>query len=238
MTARGRRPTPKVLAALAQECVRATFFLIGKPASEHPDLVRRIAAEGHTHRPSHLARIAASMQNPASNAESEIDQRHCRGRNGASRGRDHDPEHAVLPLSRLSKCHTGDARPAAIARHRGVRRRPLGQRLGQMTPRQRIEAADRAAQGRRQGDHPAARSEGANRGHAAGFPALSDGQHYRVVHIVPAGPQRPVFGQVPVNPEIRSESDQLRRRSWPTNVQSVTSRSDNCENADVGFMSR
>src|SRR6516164_3856121 len=40
--------TPKVLAELAQECVRATFFLIGKPASEHPDLVRRIAAEGHT----------------------------------------------------------------------------------------------------------------------------------------------------------------------------------------------
>jgi len=42
------RTTPKVLAALAHECVRATFFLIGKPASEHPALVRRIAAEGHT----------------------------------------------------------------------------------------------------------------------------------------------------------------------------------------------
>src|SRR6266550_5972611 len=40
--------TPRVLAALAHECVRATFFLIGKPASEHPELVRRIAAEGHT----------------------------------------------------------------------------------------------------------------------------------------------------------------------------------------------
>src|ERR1700710_526965 len=39
--------TPKVLAALASECVRATFFLIGKPASEHPDLARRHAAEGH-----------------------------------------------------------------------------------------------------------------------------------------------------------------------------------------------
>ena len=38
----------KVLAALARECVRATFFLIGKPASEHPALVRRMAAEGHT----------------------------------------------------------------------------------------------------------------------------------------------------------------------------------------------
>jgi peptidoglycan/xylan/chitin deacetylase (PgdA/CDA1 family) len=40
--------TPRVLAALANECVRATFFLIGKPASEHPNLVRRIAAEGHS----------------------------------------------------------------------------------------------------------------------------------------------------------------------------------------------
>jgi peptidoglycan/xylan/chitin deacetylase (PgdA/CDA1 family) len=40
--------TPRVLATLAHECVRATFFLIGKPASEHPDLVRRIAAEGHS----------------------------------------------------------------------------------------------------------------------------------------------------------------------------------------------
>jgi len=40
--------TPKVLAALARDCVLATFFLIGKPASEHPTLVRRIAADGHS----------------------------------------------------------------------------------------------------------------------------------------------------------------------------------------------
>jgi len=40
--------TPKVLAALARECVRATFFLIGRSASAHPELVRRIAAQGHT----------------------------------------------------------------------------------------------------------------------------------------------------------------------------------------------
>ncbi|MBA4033399.1 MAG: polysaccharide deacetylase [Bradyrhizobium sp.] len=40
--------TPKVLAALAHECVRATFFLIGKPASERPEMVRRLAAQGHT----------------------------------------------------------------------------------------------------------------------------------------------------------------------------------------------
>jgi peptidoglycan/xylan/chitin deacetylase (PgdA/CDA1 family) len=40
--------TPIVLRELSQECVHATFFLIGKPASEHPDLVQRVAAEGHT----------------------------------------------------------------------------------------------------------------------------------------------------------------------------------------------
>jgi len=40
--------TRKVLAALAGECVHATFFLVGKPASEHPDIVRLIAAAGHT----------------------------------------------------------------------------------------------------------------------------------------------------------------------------------------------
>src|ERR1700749_2096966 len=40
--------TPKVLDAWAPECVLAPFFLIGKPASEHPELVRRIAAMGHS----------------------------------------------------------------------------------------------------------------------------------------------------------------------------------------------
>src|SRR5882757_3789443 len=35
--------TSKVLKALADECVRATFFLIGKSASEHPELVRTMA---------------------------------------------------------------------------------------------------------------------------------------------------------------------------------------------------
>src|ERR1700742_1564137 len=40
--------TSKVLKALANECVLATFFLIGKPASEHRDLVRKIAAAGHS----------------------------------------------------------------------------------------------------------------------------------------------------------------------------------------------
>src|SRR5712671_6373972 len=64
--------TPRVLKALAQECVRATFFLIGKPASEHPDLVRRIAAEGHTvgH---HTWLHRSLMQIPPGETRDEID---------------------------------------------------------------------------------------------------------------------------------------------------------------------
>ncbi|MET0968979.1 MAG: polysaccharide deacetylase family protein [Tardiphaga sp.] len=41
--------TTKILAALAQECVRATFFLIGQQSTgANAALIRRMAAEGHT----------------------------------------------------------------------------------------------------------------------------------------------------------------------------------------------
>jgi peptidoglycan/xylan/chitin deacetylase (PgdA/CDA1 family) len=40
--------TPKVLDALKRECVRATFFLLGKNAEPHPELARRALAEGHS----------------------------------------------------------------------------------------------------------------------------------------------------------------------------------------------
>jgi peptidoglycan/xylan/chitin deacetylase (PgdA/CDA1 family) len=40
--------TTRILAALARECVQATFFMIGRSAAANPELVRRIAAEGHT----------------------------------------------------------------------------------------------------------------------------------------------------------------------------------------------
>jgi peptidoglycan-N-acetylglucosamine deacetylase len=39
--------TPAILDALARRGMRATFFLVGERAARHPDLVRRIAAEGH-----------------------------------------------------------------------------------------------------------------------------------------------------------------------------------------------
>jgi peptidoglycan/xylan/chitin deacetylase (PgdA/CDA1 family) len=39
--------TPRLLTVLAGHDVRATFFLIGSRAKEQPELVKRIAAEGH-----------------------------------------------------------------------------------------------------------------------------------------------------------------------------------------------
>jgi peptidoglycan/xylan/chitin deacetylase (PgdA/CDA1 family) len=39
--------TPSVLAALERHGAKGTFFMIGREASAHPDLVRRIVAAGH-----------------------------------------------------------------------------------------------------------------------------------------------------------------------------------------------
>lgn len=41
-------PTDSVLETLRKECVRATFFLIGRNAAANPGHVRKIAADGHT----------------------------------------------------------------------------------------------------------------------------------------------------------------------------------------------
>jgi len=40
--------TPAVLKALADQCVRATFFSIGKHATYYPEILKRVVAAGHT----------------------------------------------------------------------------------------------------------------------------------------------------------------------------------------------
>jgi len=40
--------TPAVLKALANECVKATFFMIGKHATYYPEIVRQVALAGHS----------------------------------------------------------------------------------------------------------------------------------------------------------------------------------------------
>ena len=42
------RNTPAVLAALAAHCTKAVFFPIGKHSTYHPEILKQVAAAGHT----------------------------------------------------------------------------------------------------------------------------------------------------------------------------------------------
>jgi len=62
-----------VLKTLAAECVKATFFIIGRQANQFPDMVRRAYTEGHvigTHSQNHPLTFD---QMPLARAQSEID---------------------------------------------------------------------------------------------------------------------------------------------------------------------
>ena len=48
MMVRFRALTRPILAALAAECTKATFFVLGEMAAAHPDVVHEIAKQGHT----------------------------------------------------------------------------------------------------------------------------------------------------------------------------------------------
>jgi peptidoglycan-N-acetylglucosamine deacetylase len=64
--------TSRVLDALKNECVRATFFLLGRNTAAHPELARRALAEGHSighHSYSHPLLNHMSL----ARAESDID---------------------------------------------------------------------------------------------------------------------------------------------------------------------
>ena len=67
------RHSNAILDILASECIKATFFVIGIMAKEHPDGVRRLRAEGHTigthtqHHPLGMRRMGADA------AKAEID---------------------------------------------------------------------------------------------------------------------------------------------------------------------
>ncbi len=64
--------TPKILDILAEECVQATFFVIGRNAAAAPALVKREMAEGHTvghHSYSHPAVTLRGMSTEAAQAD-------------------------------------------------------------------------------------------------------------------------------------------------------------------------
>ena len=157
--------------------------MIGKPASEHPELVRRIAAEGHT-----VAHHSWSHHNLKYMKPERADRRnrqgHRRRRKGAARRRDHDPS---TPFFRFPFFEMTPATLDAL-QSRGIA--VFGADLwasdwNPMTPAQQLKLLTERLQVARKGiillHDPKAQT-------AAMLPAflrwLRD-NHYRVVHVVP-----------------------------------------------------
>jgi len=179
--------TARVLAALAQECVHATFFLIGKNASEHPELVRKIAGQGHTigH---HTWRHRSLKRIPLNAAGQEIDR---------GIAADETALHGVattVPSTPFFRFPGFESTPATLdlLQSRGIV--VFGTDLwasdwNEMTPAQELKLiVDRLALARKGiilFHDTKART-------AAMLPAflryLRD-RHYRVVHVVPASPE-------------------------------------------------
>lgn len=93
--------TPRVLDLLREHGARATFFLIGQQAKQHPDLVRRIVAEGHalgSHSWCHRRFGSRSLVRQL--AEIRRTQRLLQGFDGRQR-HDFRPPNGQLPLSLL-----------------------------------------------------------------------------------------------------------------------------------------
>jgi peptidoglycan-N-acetylglucosamine deacetylase len=63
--------TPAVLDALAKECVKATFFLVGRNAEALPALVKREIAEGHTVGHHTFSHPASTLRNLSESAAQE-----------------------------------------------------------------------------------------------------------------------------------------------------------------------
>ena len=175
----------KILAALAQECVRATFFLIGRNAAAHPELVRRMAAEGHTVAHHSFAHPNLKYLKPEA-AIGEIDKGIAAvetALNGAA---------TTTPTTPFFRFPYFEATPATLEtlQKRGIA--VFGADLWAsdwtpMTPAQQLKLLTERLQVARKGiillHDPKAQT-------AAMLPAflryLRD-NHYRVVHIVPAG---------------------------------------------------
>jgi peptidoglycan/xylan/chitin deacetylase (PgdA/CDA1 family) len=69
------RNTPAVLAALASHCTKAVFFPIGKHAMWHPEILKQVAAAGHTigsHTWSHVDLSKKSLQEAKDEIEKGI----------------------------------------------------------------------------------------------------------------------------------------------------------------------
>lgn len=187
--------TAQVLDILARECVKATYFVIGRHAREFPDLLRRIRAEGHT--------VAVHSENhPLSFPRLSPDRlrREVEGSMATIAGVLGD-EQAVAPFFRIP----GLLRSDAVDRHINA--------TGMMVWSTDVMAHDWARRITEAGIIRRSLDRLAEKGHrgilllhdikektAAALPELLrelKARGYRIVHVVPAGPDRPATSTQP-----------------------------------------
>src|SRR5262249_19334347 len=179
--------TNRVLETLAAECVKATFFMVGRQARAFPEMVRRIYNEGHTvasHSQTH-PRIFTRLRVAA--AENEIDQ----GRESVAAAL--GDERAMAPFFRFPGLGRSDAIEEYLAAHGLMTWGAdfLADDWRRITaPQVLTRALDRLDR----------RGKGVLLLHdiqprtALALPALLKAlkaRGYRIVHVVPAGPDRP-----------------------------------------------
>jgi peptidoglycan/xylan/chitin deacetylase (PgdA/CDA1 family) len=179
--------TNRVLEVLAAECVKATFFMVGRQARAFPELVRRVYNEGHTvasHSQNH-PRIFTRLPMPA--AEAEIEE----GR--ASVAAALGDERALAPFFRFPGLGRSDVIEAYLASHDIMTWSAdfLADDWRHITAQQVLTRAldrlDRKGRGVLLLHDIQPRT-------ALALPALLralKARGYRVVQVVPAGPDRP-----------------------------------------------
>jgi hypothetical protein len=121
--------TDRILDALTKQCVKATFFIIGRNAEANPALVKRAYEAGETighHTYSHPAKTLRLMSEPA--AKADIDKGFAADDPHSLWHRGPGAAGAILPLPRLRR-YAGPCHLAFGPQYRGLRRGFLGLRL-------------------------------------------------------------------------------------------------------------
>lgn len=176
----------KILAALAQECVRATFFLIGRNAAAYPELVRKMAAEGHTVAHHSFAHPNLKYMKPEA-AIAEID----RGI-AAVEAALHGTASSTTPTTPFFRFPYFESTPATLEtlQKRGIA--VFGADLWAsdwvpMTPAQQLTLLTERLQAARKGIILLHDPKSQTAGMLPAFLRYLRDNHYRVVHLVPAG---------------------------------------------------
>ena len=208
--------TNRILETLASECVKATFFMVGRMVRGYPSIVRRVYNEGHTvanHSQNHPFTFAQDDGRPG------LGRDRGRLRVAAHRAGRSQGDRSVLPHPGLAAAELGRAISRRPRCHDLERRR----RCGRLDPHQ--------GSGSRTPGHqpPGSHRKGILLLHdiqPATVLALPEILHelkargFKIVHVVPATPDRPKTVTTPDQWAARTTPEQ---KVWPRLVPTTVS---------------